>query len=43
MTTIQLAVYDLSRGQAAQLSQMILGQRIEGIWHTGVRAYGYGK
>ena len=39
MTTIQLAVYDLSRGMAIALSQQILGQRIEGIWHTGVIAY----
>lgn len=36
METVQLLVYDLSRGLAISLSQQILGQRIEGIWHTGV-------
>jgi len=36
---VQLAVYDLSRGMAAQLSGRILGQTIEGIWHTGIRVY----
>jgi hypothetical protein len=37
---VQLAVYDLSRGMASALSQQILGQRIDGIWHTGVVVYG---
>jgi hypothetical protein len=35
-----LHVYDLSQGLAQQLSEAILGQRLEGIWHTGVVAYG---
>ena len=33
---VYLAVYDLSRGMASAMSQGILGQRIDGIWHTGV-------
>lgn len=33
---VQLAVYDLSRGMAMAMSQQILGQRIDGIWHTGI-------
>eukprot|EP00601_Ochromonadales_sp_CCMP2298_P014672 CAMPEP_0173233768 /NCGR_PEP_ID=MMETSP1142-20121109/9809_1 /TAXON_ID=483371 /ORGANISM="non described non described, Strain CCMP2298" /LENGTH=172 /DNA_ID=CAMNT_0014163645 /DNA_START=130 /DNA_END=648 /DNA_ORIENTATION=+ len=33
---VQLAVYDLSRGMATAMSQAILGQRIDGIWHTGI-------
>jgi hypothetical protein len=33
---VQLAVYDLSRGMAMMMSQQILGQRIDGIWHTGI-------
>jgi len=33
---VQLAVYDLSRGMAMACSQQILGQRIDGIWHTGI-------
>eukprot|EP01038_Epipyxis_sp_PR26KG_P004309 gene4309-6106_t len=37
---VQLAVYDLSRGMAAAMSQAILGQRIEGIWHTGIVVFG---
>lgn len=40
MTRVQLAVYDLSNGMAQQLSQAILGQRIDGIWHTGILVYG---
>lgn len=39
-TTVQLAVYDLSRGMAQSMSQAILGQRIDGIWHTGIVAFG---
>lgn len=37
---VTLAVYDLSAGMAAQLSQALIGQRVEGIWHTGIRAFG---
>lgn len=43
MTTdsrVQLAVYDLSRGMARGLSRQILGQQIDGIWHTGIVVYG---
>ena len=36
---MQLAVYDLSRGMASQLSGQILGQTIDGIWHTGIRVF----
>lgn len=36
---VQLAVYDLSRGMATTMSQAILGQRIDGIWHTGIVVY----
>jgi hypothetical protein len=41
MTTyeVKVAVYDLSRGMARALSQSILGQQIEGIWHTGIVVY----
>jgi hypothetical protein len=41
MTTVSLHVYDLSQGLAAQFSQMFIGRRIEGVWHTGVVAFGY--
>lgn len=37
---VQLLVYDLSRGMAATMSQQILGQRIDGIWHTGIQIFG---
>lgn len=37
---VQLAVYDLSRGMAISMSQALLGQRIDGIWHTGIVVYG---
>jgi hypothetical protein len=34
--SVQLLVYDLSRGMATMMSQSILGTRIDGIWHTGI-------
>lgn len=40
MANVQLLVYDLSRGMAPQMSEAFLGQRIEGIWHTGVLVFG---
>lgn len=40
MAKVSLAVYDLSRGMAAAMSQQILGQRIDGIWHSGIVVYG---
>ena len=40
-TKIELAVYDLSRGMAMMMSQQILGQRIDGIYHTGVVIFGF--
>jgi desumoylating isopeptidase 1 len=36
---VQLLVYDLSRGMALTMSQQILGQQIEGIWHTGILVF----
>jgi desumoylating isopeptidase 1 len=41
MSRVELAVYDLSNGLASQMSQAILGQQIDGIWHTGVIVYNY--
>lgn len=40
MVVVHLAVYDLSHGMAATMSQGILGERIDGIWHSGVRVFG---
>ena len=37
---VQLLIYDLSRGMAVAMSQQILGQQIEGIWHTGILVFG---
>ena len=37
---VVLEVYDLSRGMATSMSQAILGMRIDGIWHTGLRVFG---
>jgi hypothetical protein len=33
-------IYDLSEGMANGLSEVILGKKVEGIWHTSVYAYG---
>src|SRR5579859_5881987 len=38
---VYLYVYDLSRGLARSLSQNLIGQQIDGIWHTSVVCYGY--
>ena len=38
--SVQIWVYDLSRGMAAQLSLPLLGRRLDGIWHTSVVVYG---
>lgn len=37
---VSVNLYDLSNGMAAQMSQMLIGKRIEGIWHTGVVVFG---
>ncbi|KFG44299.1 UBA/TS-N domain-containing protein [Toxoplasma gondii GAB2-2007-GAL-DOM2] len=37
---VQLRVYDISRGIARQMSPLLLGRQIDGIWHTGVVVYG---
>jgi len=37
---VELFVYDLTRGLARTLSPALLGKQIEGVWHTGVVAYG---
>lgn len=39
-TKVQINVYDISNGLASQMSQMILGKQIDGIWHTGVIVFG---
>lgn len=33
-------VYDLSKGMAKQFSAMFLGKHFDGVWHTGVVAFG---
>ncbi|CAB3385787.1 Hypothetical predicted protein, partial [Cloeon dipterum] len=38
--TVELHVYDLTKGLAASLSQMLLGKHLDGVWHTGIVAYG---
>lgn len=36
---VTLYVYDLTRGMAKQLSPMLLGKRIEGVWHTAINVH----
>ncbi|KAF4106626.1 desumoylating isopeptidase 1b isoform X1 [Onychostoma macrolepis] len=36
----KLYIYDLSKGLARQLSPMMLGKQVEGIWHTSIVIYG---
>jgi len=41
-TMVEIAMYDLSRGAMRLLpSELLLGHRFEGIWHTGLRVFGY--
>lgn len=39
MFPVQLHVYDLSQGMAAQFSRQLIGKYIEGVWHTGIVVY----
>lgn len=34
--TVQVYVYDLSQGLARQMSPMLLGKQINGVWHTSI-------
>lgn len=36
---VELYIYDLSLGMAAQLSPLLLGKRIDGVWHTSIVVY----
>lgn len=37
---VTLNLYDLSQGMAKNMSRMIIGKQIDGIWHTGIVVYG---
>ncbi|KAF8440856.1 PPPDE putative peptidase domain-containing protein [Boletus edulis BED1] len=39
-TPVQLYIYDLSNGLAGQLSLMLTGRQIDGIWHTSIVVFG---
>jgi hypothetical protein len=39
MTDVFLYVYDLSKGLAGKISQKVLGNKIEAIWHTSIVAF----
>jgi hypothetical protein len=41
MFSVTLHVYDLSMGMAASLSHSLLGQQLDGLWHTGVVVHGF--
>lgn len=36
---VQLYVYDVTKGLATQMSSMLLGHHIDGVWHTGIVCY----
>lgn len=38
---VTLHLYDLSAGMAPKISPWLLGRQVEGIWHTGVVAFGH--
>ncbi|KAF7647726.1 hypothetical protein LDENG_00167750 [Lucifuga dentata] len=37
---VKLYIYDLSKGMARQLSPLMLGRQLDGIWHTAVVVHG---
>ncbi|XP_044732436.1 uncharacterized protein LOC123295236 isoform X2 [Chrysoperla carnea] len=37
---VELWIYDLSRGVAVVMSQLLIGKKIDGIWHTSIVVYG---
>lgn len=39
-STVKVRIYDLSQGLAKNLSRMLIGKQIDGIWHTGVVVFG---
>uniref|UniRef100_A0A6M2DRE0 Putative muscle system process n=1 Tax=Xenopsylla cheopis TaxID=163159 RepID=A0A6M2DRE0_XENCH len=39
-STVELYVYDLTKGVATILSPTILGHKIDGVWHTAIVVYG---
>jgi len=40
MTDVYVYIYDLSKGLARTLSPSLLGRQIDGVWHTGIVAFG---
>jgi len=40
MSDVYVYIYDISKGFARSMSQALLGRQIEGVWHTGIVAYG---
>ncbi|KAJ8263926.1 hypothetical protein GJAV_G00143150 [Gymnothorax javanicus] len=38
--TVKLYIYDMSRGMARQLSPVMLGKQLDGIWHTSIIVFG---
>ncbi|XP_015125419.1 uncharacterized protein LOC107047110 isoform X3 [Diachasma alloeum] len=39
-TKVELYVYDLTKGMAAMMSQILIGRHLDGVWHTAIVAYG---
>ncbi|XP_070783103.1 desumoylating isopeptidase 1-like [Enoplosus armatus] len=37
---VKLYIYDLSRGMARQMSPLMLGKQLDGIWHTAIVVHG---
>lgn len=41
MAQVTLNVYDLTNGMARQLSPMLIGKQIDGIWHTSLVVFNH--
>ncbi|XP_076243677.1 uncharacterized protein LOC143184944 isoform X2 [Calliopsis andreniformis] len=38
--TVELYIYDLTKGMASMMSSIVIGRQVQGIWHTAIVAYG---
>lgn len=39
-TAVELYIYDLTKGMASIMSQVLIGRHIDGVWHTAIVVYG---
>jgi hypothetical protein len=40
MSSVYVYIYDITKGLARQLSLPLIGKHLDGVWHTGIVAFG---